>query len=123
MTTKLMEETAEASRKWQTYFNQGDAAGCASMYEEDATMVVTPFGTFQGRKEIEGFWESIISQGFSDVSYVEPRMEQVDETSVLLMSNWKMNKAQGVISRELWAAQADGSMRLREDHFEVQDAA
>ena len=123
MATDLISQAREASRKWQSYFNQGDAAGCASMYEEDATMVVTPFGTFQGRREIQGFWEGIIAQGFAHVSYVDPRLRPMDGTSVLLTSDWTMNKARGVITHELWVAQPDGSMRLREDRFEVQGDA
>ena len=122
MTTDLISGTLEASRKWQSYFNQGDAEGCASMYEDDATMVVAPFGTFRGRQEIQGFWENIIAQGFSNVSYIDPELQQMDGVSVLLKSRWKMNKAHGVITRELWVAQDDGSIRLREDHFEVQNS-
>ena len=30
-----------------------------------------------------------------------------------------MNKASGVIHKELWVIQEDGSAKLREDHFEV----
>lgn len=121
MTQDLLARTRDASEQWQRAFNQGDAAGCAAMYEDDATMVATPFGTFSGRQEIQGFWENIIAQGFADVSYIDPEFQPVDGTSVLLTSGWKMNKAHGVITRELWVVQDDGSMRLREDHFEVQD--
>ena len=121
MTQDVMARTKEASEKWKAYFNAGDAAGCASMYEADATMVVTPFGTFRGRQEIQGFWQNIIDQGFSDVSYVDPALEPAGDDAALLKSAWKMNKAHGVITREVWVVQDDGSMRLREDHFEVRD--
>ena len=120
MKNELIAATIDASERWKSYFNRGDAAGCASMYEEGAKMVATPFGAFTGRQEIEAFWQDIIDQGFADVAYIEPDIDQVDETSTVLTSGWKMNKAQGVITRELWVTQADGSMRLREDHFEVQ---
>ena len=31
----------------------------------------------------------------------------------------KMNKAQGVIHKELWVLQSDGTAKLREDDFEA----
>jgi len=121
MNNELYSRTLEASETWRAFFNQGDAAGCASMYEENAKMIATPFGTYDGRQEIEAFWQSIMDQGFADVTYVDPEIEQVDNITTVLTSGWKMNKAQGVITRELWVVQDDGSMRLREDHFEARD--
>lgn len=120
MTNELIAETKAASEKWKSFFNQQDAVGCASMYEEDAQMIAKPFGSYKGRQEIEAFWRDIIAQGFSDVAYVDPTIVQIDDTSAVLTSGWQMNKAQGVITRELWVVQPDGSMLLREDHFEAQ---
>ena len=119
MTSELISRTIACSEKWREFFNQGNAAGCASMYEEDAQMVAKPFGSYKGRQQIEAFWQDIINQGFTDVAYINPEIERVDETSTVLTSSWKMNKAQGVITRELWVVQDGGSMLLREDHFEV----
>ena len=121
MKNDLYSRTIEASEKWRAFFNRGDAAGCASLYEENARMIAAPFGTFDGRPAIEAFWQNIIDQGFADVTYTDPEIEQVNETATVLTSSWKMNKAQGVITRELWVVQDDGSMRLREDHFEARD--
>lgn len=122
MHDSLISRTIEASRKWQAFFNQGDAAGCASMYEEDAQMVAKPFGTYEGRPHIEEFWQNLIGQGFADVEYIKPKIEVIDDQSVALSSNWTMNNAQGVITRELWVCQDDGSMLMREDRFEAIDA-
>jgi len=108
-----------ASRKWQAAFNAGDSAGCAANYETDAVMVAKPFGTFTGRAEIEAFWAKIIGDGFAEVNYVEPGIEVIDETSAVLSSKWRMNKAHGVITKELWVVQDDGVALLREDDFEV----
>ncbi|MEM7147537.1 MAG: nuclear transport factor 2 family protein [Verrucomicrobiota bacterium] len=109
-----------ASERWKGAFNSGDAAGCAAEYEADAVMHARPFGTFTGTDEIRGFWEKLIGDGFSDVDYIEPEIEVVDETSAVLKSRWKMNKAAGVIHRELWVMQADGTAKLREDDFEAE---
>ena len=108
-----------ASSIWKSSFNAGDAAGCAGQYEEDATMRAEPFGTFVGRKDIQAFWQSLIDQGYSDVDYVEPELEVIDSSSAILKSNWKMNKASGVIYKEIWVLQADGSAKLRDDYFEA----
>jgi len=108
-----------ASRKWMAAFNAGDAAGCAANYEDDAVMVAKPFGKFTGRREIEAFWDKIIGDGFADVEYLEPEITVVDETSAVLSSKWRMNKAHGVITKELWVVQDDGIALLREDAFEV----
>jgi ketosteroid isomerase-like protein len=117
----LIEKTVIASERWKSFFNQGNAEGCASMYEKDAQMMAKPFGLFQGREQIQAFWENLVAQGFSDVTYLDTKIEAVDDTSTVLSSNWRMNNAQGVITRELWVLQEDGTMRLREDHFEALD--
>ena len=108
-----------ASERWKNAFNSGDAAGCAAQYEADAVMHARPFGTFTGTAEITAFWQQLIDGGYSDVEYVEPQVKVVDETSAILSSKWKMNKASGIITHELWVLQADGSAKLREDDFEA----
>ena len=120
MSSQLINRTIEASEKWKSYFNKGDAAGCASMYEPGATMVAKPFGTFVGRDEIQAFWQNLIDQGFADVTYVEPSIREEGERHTVLSSGWTMNNARGVITKELWAMQEDGTMLLVEDHFEAQ---
>ncbi|MBP0030320.1 hypothetical protein [Roseofilum sp. Guam] len=117
----LLKIVNEASKRWQSSFNSGKAAGCANEYEETAVMYARPFGTFTGREEIQQFWQKLIEDGFSDVEYIEPKIDIVDETSAILTSQWKMNKASGVIHKELWVLQADGTAKLREDDFEAQN--
>ena len=119
MQQQLIAKTREASERWQRYFNQGDASGCASMYEQKAEMIAKPFGRYQGQKKIESFWQRLIDQGYTDIRYLEPYIEVIDDQTALLSSHWAMNKAQGVITCELWVMGADGEMHLREDHFEA----
>jgi ketosteroid isomerase-like protein len=124
MATKEQQEVVlnavnKASAQWQSAFNSGDAAGCAAQYETTAIMHARPFGTFKGTSEIQGFWQKLVDDGFSDVEYVEPKIKVVDESSAVLTSGWKMNKASGVIHKELWVIQEDGSAKLREDDFEA----
>lgn len=108
-----------ASHKWATAFNSGDAEGCAAAYELAAVINAKPFGTIAGRADIEGFWSKLITDGFSNVEYIEPHIDVIDAQSAILSSKWRMNKAHGVITKELWVIQDDGTALLREDDFEV----
>ena len=115
----ILDAVNTASNNWKIAFNSGDAEACASHYEENAVMHARPFGTFTGTIEIQGFWQKIIDDGFCDVEYIDPKIEAIDETSAILTSAWKMNKAGGVIHKELWVLQSDGTAKLREDDFEA----
>ena len=108
-----------ASTAWKTAFNSGNAAGCANQYEPTATMRADPFGTFTGTANIQAFWQQLFDDGYRDVDYINPVITVIDANSAILTSGWKMNKAQGVIHKELWVLQDDGSAKLREDHFEA----
>lgn len=117
---QLFNAVQQASTRWKNAFNSGDAAGCTAQYEENAVMHARPFGTFTGSEQIHAFWHKLIEDGFADVEYIEPQLEVVDEQSVILKSKWKMNNASGVIHKELWVLQADGTAKLREDDFEAE---
>ncbi|WP_299405661.1 nuclear transport factor 2 family protein [Acaryochloris sp. IP29b_bin.148] len=108
-----------ASQQWQSAFNAGNAALCAAQYEPTAIMHARPFGTFHGTAEIHAFWEKLIADGFTDVEYLDPQIEVIDSTQAVLTSGWKMNNAKGVIHKELWVLQTDGTAKLREDDFEA----
>ncbi|MEO0836563.1 MAG: nuclear transport factor 2 family protein [Cyanobacteria bacterium J06642_3] len=115
----VKDAVSTASTTWKKAFNLGDAAGCAAQYEPTAVMNAKPFGTFKGIAAIQEFWQQLIDDGFADVEYLEPKIEVVDETSAVLTSRWEMNKAKGIIHKELWVLQEDGSAKLRDDDFEA----
>ena len=119
-TSRVIEAVQAASQKWKNAFNSGNAKGCAECYEEDAVMEAKPFGTFTGRAEIESFWSKLVADGFSNVEYIDPKIEVLDGSSAILSSGWKMNKAHGVITKEIWVIQESGEALLREDAFEAQ---
>lgn len=116
----ILDAVNKASASWKMAFNSGDAAGCAAQYEADAVMNALPFGRFTGKAEIQAFWQKLIHEGFSDIVYIDPEVEVVDEVSAVLSSKWTMNKASGIITNELWVLQDDGSAKLRQDDFEAQ---
>lgn len=117
--SKVLRVVAEGSEKWKAAFNAGDAAGCAAQYEEDAVMHARPFGTFNGTDNIKTFWQNLITDGYTDIEYIDSKIEALDDTTAILTSKWRMNKASGVIHKELWAIQEDGTAKLREDDFEA----
>ena len=120
MTQSTLEACKAAIGAWQQAFNRQDAAGCAAQYQEDAIMEARPMGTFKGRAQIQAFWQQIIDGGYCDVDYTDVEWQKVDDNSYILTSKWTMNKAYGVVNRELWVLQADGSAKLKEDDFEIQ---
>ncbi|MEM7795931.1 MAG: isochorismatase [Cyanobacteria bacterium P01_C01_bin.118] len=116
----LIAAVNEASARWKVAFNAEDAEGCTAQYEATATMQAIPFGTFTGHDKIQSFWQQLINDGFADVEYIDPKIEVLNATTAVLTSQWKMNKAHGLIHKELWVLQADGTAKLREDIFEAQ---
>lgn len=117
--SKVVKVVSEGSEIWKAAFNAGDAAGCAAQYEDDAVMHARPFGTFNGTNDIKNFWQNLIADGYADVEYIDPKIEVLDNTTAILTSGWRMNRASGVIHKELWVIQEDGTAKLREDDFEA----
>jgi len=118
-TTLSCEDVQRAVGGWKAAFNAGNALACAAYYEDNAVMTALPFGTFTGGAAIQAFWANLVAGGYSDIAYIEPEFVQVSPTEVHVKSKWTMNKAHGVITKEVWILQADGSARLRTDNFEV----
>ncbi len=116
----LSTAVAQGSRAWRDAFNAGDAAAAAALYEEDAVMVVTPLGRFEGRDQIQAFWADIIAKGFDDIVYRNTTTVLASDLSAAQVSaTWAMNQAHGVITNETWVLQPDGRALLRQDHFEI----
>lgn len=90
----------------------------AALYLEGATMYAKPFGTFQGRPAIQGFWADLIQKGAHDLQYRNVTFEEVTETKVLIGADWSMSIGGGVISRETWVKQGDCWL-LADDAFQV----
>ncbi|MBY6185651.1 nuclear transport factor 2 family protein [Marinobacter hydrocarbonoclasticus] len=113
-------DTCKAGIKaWQDAFNRQDAKGCAEQYAEGTTMLARPMGTFTGRESIQAFWQQIIDQGFEDVEYQNVVWTPEGDDGYILSASWTMNKAYGVVHKEHWQRQPDGSARLVFDEFEI----
>ena len=57
-----------------SFFNAGDATGCANEYEADATMQAEPFGTFIETLESQAFWQKLIDDGLASRRSLFPRL-------------------------------------------------
>ena len=115
----LEEAIQLASQEWQDAFNDGDAITCAEFYEDDAIMQAVPFGIYCGRDTIRIFWQQLIDDGYRELTYLNTHIKVINEQQAVLTANWSMNKASGVIHKEMWILQQDGSVKLSEDHFEA----
>jgi pimeloyl-ACP methyl ester carboxylesterase len=115
----ILKEVLKVSNTWKDGFNSGNAKQCANVYSADATMDAKPFGIYKGAKEIEAFWDQLIKNGFKNVEYINFSIEILDQKRALIKSNWKMNKAQGVITKELFEIQSNGNAKLIADYFEA----
>ena len=81
-------------------------------------MYAKPFGTFQGRAAIQGFWADLIQKGAHDVQYRNVTFEEVDENTVRIGADWTMSIGGGVITRETWVKKGDRWL-LADDAFQV----
>ena len=54
-------------------------------------MQADPFGTLEGVEAIQAFWQKLIQDGFSEVEYLDPKIEVQGVGAALLTSGWKMN--------------------------------
>ena len=118
---KLLDAINTASAQWKAAFNSGDVLSCVEQYESSAVMHARNLGTKKGPTEIQNFWQKLIDDGYSTVEYINPKINIVNETSAILTAKWKMKKANGVIHKELWVLQEDGTAKLREDDFEIKE--
>ncbi len=112
-------EVLQASQQWIGNFNKGDIDACVAGYQTDAVMEAKPMGTYTGTQEIDDFWRPFIHSGAKDLEYQEVTLDVINDTTVHLSANWRMNVGQGVITLEKWVKQSNGQWLLAHDAFEV----
>jgi len=117
--TVLRREVFTASQQWIANFNKGDVDACVAAYVPNAVMEAKPFGTFTGTQEIDAFWRPFVSSGATGLAYHEVVLQVIDELTLHLSANWKMNVGRGVITLEKWEKQSNGQWLLTHDAFEV----
>ena len=111
-------EVLAASKEWINDFNRGDSQKCAGRYADNALMRAEPFGVKTGKTSILGFWKSFMDSGAGNLVYTHVKIEVVNEHTVLLSANWRMNVGRGVIYQEKWE-KIDDEWKYTYDDFEV----
>jgi len=109
----------KASAQWISDFNKGDVQACIKRYLPNATMQVYPFGKFTTLQDISDFWFGFAKSNPSDLVYRNIDIKVLNEEQAILSANWRMNIANGFISKELWTRAEDGQWYLEEDDFTV----
>lgn len=103
---------------WIESFNKGDVEACIDAYVDDAIMIVKNIGEFKGKVEIANFWNETTKTA-NHIEYSNTNIKVIDEKTVHLNSDWKMNIGEGIITLEEWQKQEDGTWKLTDDRFEV----
>jgi ketosteroid isomerase-like protein len=113
-----LDAVLSASISWTTSFNSGDAASCGEGYVSNASMNAVPFASLHSKDEITSFWEKLVSDGATNLTYHNLTISDVSPNSILLSSNWSMNIGEGKIYQEKWV-NSEGDWKLNYDEFQV----
>jgi len=115
---KIALEVLEASKKWISSFNNGNAESCVQGYAQEAVMSAMPYGIKKGVKEISEFWTPFIKSGATNLVYSNVSIEVADNATAFLSANWSMNVGRGIIFQEKWE-KIEGQWLLTYDNFKV----
>lgn len=115
---RILEDVIKASIKWTHGFNSGKAEVCGNGYSENATMNAIPFASMNGKKGIQDFWATLITDGAKNLIYHNPTFKVTSDTTASLSSSWSMNIGEGKIYQEKWE-RIEGEWLLTYDEFQV----
>ncbi len=114
----ILKDFKQYTRAWIENFNKGNIEYCINAYTEDAIMNIKNVGEFKGKEAIANFW-SELTQKANYIEYSNTNIKVLDEKTIHLDSDWKMNIGEGIITLEEWIKQEDGSWKLFKDAFEI----
>lgn len=114
----IIEDFKKYTLGWIESFNKGDVEACINAYVDDAVMIVKNIGEFKGKEAIAEFWNET-TKAANHIEYSNTNIKLIDEKTVHLNSDWKMNIGEGIITLEEWVKQEDGSWKLTQDEFEI----
>ncbi|WP_299159081.1 hypothetical protein [uncultured Tenacibaculum sp.] len=114
----VLEKVIQASINWIQGFNTGKGAICGNGYSEKATMNAVPFASLNTKKDIQGFWKKLISDGANNLIYNNPIFTAQTANTATLAARWSMNIGEGKIYQEKWE-KINGEWLLTYDEFQV----
>eukprot|EP01095_Lingulamoeba_sp_RSL-Kostka_P006545 TRINITY_DN2057_c0_g1_i1.p1 TRINITY_DN2057_c0_g1~~TRINITY_DN2057_c0_g1_i1.p1 ORF type:complete len:126 (-),score=45.59 TRINITY_DN2057_c0_g1_i1:184-561(-) len=112
------EDFKATSQAWIENFNAGNVDACIDAYLDDCILIVKDVGEFNGKEAIAGFWKELTKTA-NHIEYSNTVINVINETTVHLSSDWKMNIAEGIITLEEWVKQEDDSWKLSKDEFQI----
>lgn len=114
----VLEDIINASISWTKGFNSGKGNVCGNGYSENAFMNAIPFASINGKEGIQDFWEKLIKDGATNLTYHNPTFKAITNSSAFLSSQWSMNIGEGKIYQEKWE-KINGQWLLSYDEFKV----
>jgi ketosteroid isomerase-like protein len=115
---KIIEDFKTYTRAWIENFNKGNIQYCIDAYTHNAIIRIKNVGEFKGKKAISIFWNDL-TKNANHIEYSNTSIKVINEKTIHLSSDWKMNIAEGIITLEEWVKQEDNSWKLVEDEFEI----
>jgi ketosteroid isomerase-like protein len=115
----VLKEFQEYTNAWVENFNKGNMQYCIDAYVDDARMIVKGLGKFEGKEAIAGFWNELTKKA-NHIGYLNTNIIVIDENTIHLNSDWKMNIGEGIITLEEWVKQEDNTWKLVNDCFQVE---
>lgn len=115
----VLKEFQVYTNAWVENFNKGNVQYCIDAYVDDARMIVKGLGKFEGKEEIAGFWNELTKKA-NHIEYLNTNIIVIDENTIHLNSDWKMNIGEGIITLEEWVKQEDNTWKLVNDCFQVE---
>lgn len=117
-TKAIIVDFKQYTNAWIENFNKGNVQYCIDAYEENAVMVIKEVGEFKGKEAIAAFWNDL-TKNANYIEYSNTNIKVINENTIHLDSEWKMNIGEGIITLEEWIKQADGSWKLSQDEFQI----
>jgi uncharacterized protein (TIGR02246 family) len=112
----------EADAKWVEAFNQGDAAGVAALYADDATLMPPNNKMIQGKEGVQEYWNGAIQMGLKDVSLTTVDLKgsgdlvyQIGKYSIGIEAEGQEPMRDSGKYIVVWKRQEDGSWKLQAD--------
>lgn len=115
---QIIEEFTQYTKAWVENFNKGNVEYCINAYVDNATMKIKDIGEFSGKEAIAKFWNDLTVNA-THIEYSNTNIKVIDEKTVHLDSDWKMNIGEGIITLEEWVKQEDNSWKLTQDEFQI----
>ncbi len=117
-TKAIIEDFKQYTNAWVENFNKGNVQYCIDAYTDNAVMIIKEVGEFKGKVAISTFWNDL-TKNANHIEYSNTNIKLINEKTVHLDSDWKMNIGEGIITLEEWVKQDDGSWKLTQDEFQI----